>query len=129
MSQVRDASPRAVEHEPIAWGLVATATLIAGATIALIWLAAVPWGPVVCPAIYPMPTNCVPEYRAGTAVVMSLVVSAVYISTILAAVVGRRSRALVVAGVALLSLLMIASYLLIAWAPGFPIGALSGPLA
>jgi hypothetical protein len=121
MTRVRDAAQRAVERQPIAWGLVATATVIAGATVALIWLAAVPWGPVVCPAIYPMPTNCVPEYRAGTAFVMTVIVAAAFVATMLVAMLGRRSRAVVIAGVALLALVMIASYLVIAWAPGFPI--------
>src|SRR5688572_13153508 len=126
MTQVRDATPGRVERKPLAWGLIATATVMAGATIALIWLAAVPWGPVVCPAIYPMPTKCVPEYRAGTALVMTLMVAAVYVATMLVAVLGRRSRSLVIAGVVLLALVMIVSYVVIAWAPGFPIEALSG---
>jgi hypothetical protein len=121
MTAAATTNDRRIDRAPMAWGFVVTATLLAGATIALIWLAAVPWGPVVCPAIYPMPTNCVPEYRAGTALVMTLIVVAAYIATVLVATRGRRSRALVIAGVAMLALMMIASYLVIAWAPGFPI--------
>ena len=70
---------------------------------ALIWLAAVPWGPVVCPAIYPMPTNCIPEYRVGTALIMTVVIACIYLGTILVAVIGPRPRGLVITGVVLLA--------------------------
>jgi len=104
-------------------GLVVAATALALGTILLIWLAAVPWGPMVCPAIYPAPAYCSPSLRAGTGLIASIVVAAVYVATLLFALNPLvRSRPLVITGVALLGIAPIAGYLAVAWIPGFPLG-------
>lgn len=114
---------RRIDRAPIPSGLVFAATLLAAATIAVIWIAAVPWGPIVCPAIYPAPRNCFASDRAGTGVVATIVVLVVYAATMLLALVGmRRRRHLVVVGVVLLAVAPVVSYLSVAWIPGFPVG-------
>lgn len=114
---------------PIRWGWVIAATLLAAGTVALLWFAAVPWGPLVCPAIDPPPRNCMESQRVGSALVATIAVLAVYAATVLFAVVGRpRWHALVVAGVVLLAVAPIVAYLAVAWMPGFPVGALGAPV-
>lgn len=122
MTEIRTAVEPGVERAPVSWGLVVAATLLAAGTIALIWLAAVPWGPIVCPAIYPAPRNCFAADRAGTGLVVTVVVLVIYIATMLLALIGARSRRpLVIAGVVLLAIAPLVSYLLVAWIPGFPL--------
>ncbi|WP_341975406.1 hypothetical protein LTA6_000020 [Microbacterium sp. LTA6] len=102
--------------------LVITSTLFAVGTIALIWFAAVPWGPLVCPAIDPAPRNCFAADRMGTAVITTAVVLVVYISTVvLAACRPRALRPFAVAGLIALLLAPLVSYLAVAWLPGFPL--------
>lgn len=102
------------------WGLITAASLLAAGTIVLIWVAAVPWGPLVCPAVYPAPTNCFASHRVGTGVVASIGVGVLYLATLLVAVIGGRRRSRWVAvGVFLLALAPIVAYLLVAWLPGF----------
>ncbi len=92
-------------------------------TIALIWFAAVPWGPLACPAVDPAPRNCFASNRAGTALVTTIIVVVIYVATMLLALIGqRRTQAWTIAGVVLLAIAPIASYLLIAWLPGFSPG-------
>ena len=123
MTETRSPMERSIDRGPVPWGRVLAATLLAAATIALIWIAAVPWGPVVCPAVYPAPRNCFAWDRAGTGVVATVVVLAVYGATMLLALVGtRRRKPLVVVGVVLLAVAPVVSYLAVAWIPGFPIG-------
>lgn len=105
---------------PIPWGLVVAATLLSAGTMALIWLAAVPWGPLVCPAVYPSPQNCLASHRAGTGVVATVVVVLTYLATLLSALLRtRRRRSLAVVGVALLGVAPVVAYLAVASAPGF----------
>lgn len=118
MTSTVESTPVAARR-PLPWGLILTATLLAGGTVALIWMAAVPWGPLVCPAIYPAPRNCFAENRAGTGLIATIAVVLVALATILVAAIGRR-RAWVIPGVIALALAPIVSYLCIAWMPGFP---------
>lgn len=110
-----------LERAPISWGLMLAATLLAGVTIALVWFAAVPWGPIVCPAIYPAPRNCFASDRAGTALVVTIVLLAVYLATVATALINRRGRRLAITGVILLAIAPVISYLSVAWIPGFPL--------
>ncbi|QEV99337.1 hypothetical protein F6J84_03900 [Microbacterium caowuchunii] len=110
------------DRAPTMWGLVVAATLLTAGTIALVWLAAVPLGPIVCPAIYPAPRNCFTSDRAGTGLVATIVVLVIYIATMLLAFVGTHGRRpLVIAGVVLLAIAPLVSYLSVAWIPGFPL--------
>jgi hypothetical protein len=120
MTHTHTAVEPGVDRAPVSWGLVVAATLLMAGTITLIWLAAVPWGPIVCPAIYPAPRNCFTADRAGTGLIVTVVVLVIYIATMLLAFVGTRSRRpLVIAGVVLLALAPLVSYLVVAWIPGF----------
>jgi len=104
-------------------GLIVAATTLALGTIALIWFAAVPWGPMWCPAIYPAPRNCFASDRAGTGLVATVMIAAVYLATMLFALNPMvRSRPLVITGVALLGIAPVVSYLAVAWIPGFALG-------
>lgn len=111
------------------WRLITAATLLLLGTIALIWLAAVPIGTGVCPAIDPPPTNCQPAYRAGSGVVWTIIVIGIWAVTITVALVWRRAtRPFVVAGVVLLALAPAVTYLAVAWSPGFTLaGAPAAP--
>lgn len=110
-------------REPLAWGSVIAATLLAAGTIALIWLAAVPFGPVVCPAIYPAPASCFASSRVGNALIATVVVAVVYAVTMYFALAGeRRHRGFVIAGTSLLAIAPIVSYLAVAFIPGFAVG-------
>ena len=109
------AAPRQRSRVPI--GQIAIATLIAVATVVVIWLVAVPAGPVVCPAIMPPPTNCMPSYREGTAIA----ITAVTITVVIAFTVGRRRPALVTAGIVVLGIVFLAAWPLIGLLPGFPL--------
>ena len=124
MTETRFQPPRLAHDAPISWGLVVAATLLAVGTVALIWLAAVPWGPLVCPAIHPAPRNCFAADRAGTGLVTTIIVMATLLATILLAVLGRgRTRELTIAGVILLALAPVVSYLTVAWVPGFALAS------
>ena len=115
-----DARQRA--RAPIPWGLAVAATALTAGTLLLIWFVAVPFGPVVCPAIYPAPRNCFAVDRAGTGLVVTVIVITVYVGTLLLALAGsRRRRPLVVCGVVLLAIAPLIAYLAVAWIPGFAI--------
>ncbi|MFB7891558.1 hypothetical protein ACFC1I_05100 [Microbacterium sp. NPDC056044] len=101
------------------WGLIVAATLLTGATIALIWLAAVPWGPVVCPAIYPIPSYCVPENRTGVAMIATIAVVLIYAGTVIAAVAGGRWLRAAKIGTGVLVAAPIVTYLAVAFIPGW----------
>ena len=114
-------SPTPTTSAPV--GLVVAATALTLGTIALIWFAAVPWGPLVCPAIYPAPRNCFASDRAGTGLVATGAVIAVYVATLLFALNPTvRSRPLALAGVVLLGTAPVVTYLAVAWIPGFALG-------
>lgn len=117
----RTAAQRPAGRSPVPWGLLIAATVLAVGTIALIWFAAVPFGTGVCPAVYPMPPHCSATNREGTALVLSLVVGAIYIVTLLVGVFARRMRTLVVVGVVLLAVAPIVSYVTVTSSPGFPL--------
>ncbi|MDY0827799.1 META domain-containing protein [Microbacterium sp. BG28] len=105
---------------------VAAATLLTAGTLALIWFAAVPVGSGVCPASDPPPTNCWASYRAGSGVVASLLTLVLYAVAVLIALRGTSTqRRLTVAIVALLALMPAASFVAVAFSPGFTIGAAS----
>jgi hypothetical protein len=103
----------------IPWRRLAVATILAVGTVALLWLVAVPVGPVVCPAIYPAPLNCFAGNREGSALIMTLVVGTLYILTLFAAAIPGRRRILTTAGVVLLAIAPFVSYAVVAWSPGF----------
>jgi hypothetical protein len=103
------------------WAIIITATALTAVTVIIIWLAAVPWGPVVCPAIYPMPTYCIPEYRTGVALLATITVILVCAGTIIAAIAGGKWRRAAGIGVGLLIAAPIASYIAVAFTPGFAI--------
>lgn len=98
------------------------ATVLAAGTVALIWLVAVPVGPVVCAAVSPPTNNCLLEHREGSALVMTVIVVALYAVAMLLAAFLRRPRGLLVAAVLLLAVAPFVSYAVVAWAPGFVIG-------
>lgn len=109
-------------------GLAIAATLIMLGTIALLWLAAVPVGSGVCPAIDPPPTGCLASYRAGSGLVATIVVVTLWGATILAALPRRRTmRPAVVVGVALLALSPFVTYAAVAWSPGFTLPIAPAP--
>jgi len=105
---------------------VAAATLLTAGTLALIWFVAVPVGSGVCPASDPPPTNCWASYRAGTGVIASLVTLVLYVIALLIALRGTSTRRrLAVAIVVLLALMPAASFVAVAFSPGFTIAAAS----
>ncbi|WP_374974656.1 hypothetical protein ACEYYH_12175 [Microbacterium trichothecenolyticum] len=117
MSNQLATSPRTTRRVP--WGILITATLFTAATIAIIWLAAVPWGPLVCPAIYPVPKYCIPDYRTGVAAIASIVVALIYAATVVAACAGDRWRLAAKIGTGILVAAPIVTYLCVAFIPGF----------
>ena len=111
-----DNSRRVPSQSPLPWSLILIATTLTAATIVVIWLAAVPFGPLICPAIEPPPRSCIASSRAGTAGVVSAAVGLVYVATILAAILGRQCfKVWVLTGVILLAVSPIFGYLTVAW--------------
>ncbi|MFK3678737.1 hypothetical protein ACI2IP_13480 [Microbacterium sp. NPDC090218] len=123
MTDASSSARRSVPLPPMPWSLLVSATLLAAGTVALICLVAVPVGPVVCAAVYPPTSNCFLGHREGSALVMTVIVLAVYVVTILIAAVFRRSRAVLLVGVVLLAIAPFVSYAVVAWAPGFSIAS------
>lgn len=110
-------------RRPVRWGAVVAAVLLSAGTVILVWFAAVPFGPIVCPAIDPAPQNCIVNNRAGTALIVTAVVAVLGVATLLLAVLApRRGRGFVIAGIVLLAIAPFASYLTVAWSPGFDPG-------
>lgn len=111
--------PQSTGH--VAWGVILSGTLLTGGAIALIWMLAVPVGPVVCPAVHPAPRNCFASDRAGTALIVSFAIGLIYIATMIFATKQqvRRHSAVGLVGVALLAIAPIVGYLIVAWIPGF----------
>lgn len=105
----------------VPWGILVAATLLAAVTIAIIWLAAVPWGPMVCPAIYPAPSYCLPEYRAGVVTIATIIVVLIYAATVIAAFSGGRWRLAARIGTGVLVAAPIVTYLCVAFIPGFAV--------
>ena len=111
-----DDSRRVPSQSQLPWPLIVTATTLTAVTILVIWLAAVPFGPLICPAIEPPPQSCIASSRTGTGVVVSAAVGLVYVATILAAILGRRRfKVWVLTGVILLGVSPIFGYLTVAW--------------
>lgn len=101
---------------------VVMATIIALVTIVVIWWLAVPAGPVVCPAIMPPPTNCLPSHREGTAIVLTVVTAAIYVTTVVIALtLGRRRPAIASVGVVVLIVALLVAWPLIGLLPGFAV--------
>lgn len=93
-------------------------TLIAVATVGMIWLVAVPTGPEVCNLTYPGPRNCFISDRLGAAVVSTVVLGLAYVLVLVTSVAFSRRRQWVVeAGVFLLLLAAIAAFVSVAWIP------------
>lgn len=106
------------------WRLTGIATLLMLGTVALIWLAAVPMGTGVCPAIDPPPTGCLASYRAGSGLVATVVLVAVWaVTTAIALIWAHAARAFVVAGIVILAVAPFVSYAAVAWSPGFALAA------
>jgi hypothetical protein len=121
MTETASSAQRPVHRRSLPWGLLLTATLLAAGTVALIWLVAVPVGPVVCAAVDPPTRNCLLEHREGSALVMTVIVVLVYVVLTLLAVLLRRPRGVLLAAVVLLAIAPFVSYAVVAWAPGFVI--------
>ncbi|UUE19301.1 hypothetical protein [Microbacterium sp. J1-1] len=100
------------------WVLMLLATVLTLGTVAFIWLVAVPVGPLVCAAVDPPTSNCFLSHRQGSALVMTVIVIAVYLLALLPALL-RRARGVLVVGVVLLASAPFVSYAVVAWAPGF----------
>ncbi|WP_349427810.1 hypothetical protein [Microbacterium sp. LWS13-1.2] len=114
---------RSTAPKRVRWRLVIVASALSVATIAIIWFAAVPWGPIVCPAIYPMPRSCIPAYRTGVALLATIAVVLVCAATIGAVAAGWRRAAAV--GTGLLVAAPAVTYLAVAFIPGPAIVATS----
>lgn len=103
---------------------VVAAVLLTAVTVLVIWLAAVPWGPIVCPAIWPPAPHCVFANRVGTGAVATAVVVAIGLATASAAILRRRGyRRLTGVGIVLLAISPLIAYPVVAWSPGFPLTA------
>jgi hypothetical protein len=99
-------------------GVVASTALLIG-TLGLIWLVAVPFGPEVCSLAMPGPRNCFTTERTTAGAAWTAIVCIVYIATLAVAIVGGRLRVLAIAGIVVLSLAPLASFLAVAWIPAF----------
>lgn len=119
MTEPASRAHRTADRLPIRWGVLVIATVLAVGTVALIWLVAVPVGPVVCAAVYPSTGNCFRDNREGSALVMTLIVVAVYVVTVLLAALVRRPRGTSLIGVGLLAVAPFVSYAVVAWSTGF----------
>ncbi|GAA3037835.1 hypothetical protein GCM10010462_25810 [Microbacterium dextranolyticum] len=101
-------------------GLISASVLMTCATACLIWLAAVPFGSGVCPAIDPPPLHCSPARRAGTGLVATICVVIVgALAVVLALWGGPRARPLVIAGVVVLVMAPFVTYAVVAFSAGF----------
>lgn len=108
-----------VIRTPVVWRPLVAATVLATATIAVIWFIAVPVGPVVCPAIYPSPPNCFAANRAGTGLWATVATVIVWVGSIVAGLSRPHlGRIAAKAGIGLLAIAPFVSYVLVAWAPG-----------
>lgn len=114
MTEIRTAPARTRRS----WATSLIATLLTLGTLALIWLVAVPIGPMVCPTIYPAPRNCFTADRASTAIVVTIVLVAVYLMTIAMTLAAPRMRRGAIAGLILLAAAPVLAYLTVAWIPG-----------
>lgn len=103
------------------WRFAAIAVVLAMFTLLLSWGIAVPSGLFVCPAIDPPPTNCLPAYRAGTGLVMSIGTAIVLVVALIAALRQPKLRVLSSVGLVVLVFAPFVSYALIALMPGFPL--------
>lgn len=67
-------------------------------------------------------TNCMPSYREGTAVVLTVVSVAVYMATVIIALtIGRHRACLTTTGIVMLGLLLLAAWPVTGLLPGFPL--------
>lgn len=123
MTGTASSARRRVHRQRLPWGLLLSATLLTAGTVALIWLVAVPVGPVVCAAVEPPTRNCLLEHREGSALVMTVIVVLVYVVMMLLAVLLRRQKGVLLSAVVLLAIAPFVSYAVVAWAPGFVIGS------
>lgn len=105
-------------------GFGIAASLVMLAAVALIWLVAVPIGTGVCPAVDPAPTSCLPSYRAGTGLMATLVVLALWAATLLSALARPTLlRPFAIGGLVLLVLAVPVGYATVSWSSGFEVGA------
>lgn len=98
---------------------VVGAFALAALAMALTWVVAVPSGFFVCPAIDPPPTNCLPQYRAGTALVVSVGLVLIMMITVFAALKGLVWRFVSGSGLAVLFFAPAVAWALVALLPGF----------
>ena len=102
----------------LAWGGTVAMLVLALAAVIVIWAVAVPVGPEVCALTYPGPRNCVAADRISAGIVWTTVLGVLTIALSLALMLGRtRRRAVVAAGLVLVAVASIASYLAVAWIP------------
>ncbi|PZU47506.1 MAG: hypothetical protein DI566_05035 [Microbacterium sp.] len=118
IEQVVEVDPREVRST----GLIVATVLTTLATVGLIWLAAVPFGSGVCPAVDPAPLNCSPAQRAGSGLVATICVTVVgALNVALGLWGGRRARPIVIAGLVVLAVAPFVSYAAVAFSSGFQI--------
>ncbi|MDQ1136081.1 hypothetical protein QE410_000880 [Microbacterium sp. SORGH_AS 1204] len=103
-------------------GVVAVAGALALVSVLLIWGIAVPSGPLVCPAVYPAPTNCRAEFRVGTGLVASIVIAAAFVLTVCVALRRSAWRGAATCGVLVLVVAPFLAYALVTGLPGFAVG-------
>ena len=101
---------------PYPRGAVVAAVVLAAATLALVWLVAVPWGPLVCAAESLLADDCGRSTRPGAGVVATVVVAVVTVVTVGAASIRSPHReTLALSGVLLLVLAPFVAYVVIAF--------------
>ena len=103
-------------------GVVVAAAALALASVLLVWAVAVPWGPLVCPAVYPAPTNCRAEFRVGTGLLASIVIGVAFLLTLLVALRRPAWEGVVIGGIILLVAAPFLAYVLVTGLPGFLLG-------
>lgn len=103
-------------------GFVVAAAVLTLASMVLVWAVAVPSGPLVCPAVYPAPTNCRTGFRIGTAVVASIVIGVACLVTVAAALRRPAWEGVATGGILVLVAAPFLAYALVTGLPGFVLG-------
>lgn len=102
--------------------VVILATVILGATLAVIWLLVVPMEPA-CPAIYPAPRGCSTADRMSAGATWTVVIAVVYaLSVTVALSFGRSRRWLTQAAMLTLVLVAIVGIGAVTGSTGFVVG-------
>lgn len=110
-------SPSSTAYRPgrqTKWLLAAAG--LAVASILLIWLVAVPVGPMACATTMPPTENCVITYRACDGAILTGIVLLIALATLTIGVLNRtNARNIVIAGTVLLVFLLLLVYPVVAY--------------